>query len=73
MLGLSDQSQASGGRSTVYTVPVGGGTPKRITHAVAVIPAQLVAGRQGPDLHRRAEQRVRHLPIPADGSGPEVN
>jgi len=31
MLGLSDQSQASGGRSTIYTVPVGGGTPRRIT------------------------------------------
>jgi TolB protein len=31
MLGLSDQSQASEGRSTVYTVPVRGGTPKRIT------------------------------------------
>jgi TolB protein len=33
MLGISDQSQASGGRSTVYTVPVGGGTPRRITTA----------------------------------------
>ena len=31
MLGISDQSQAAGGRSTVYTVPVGGGAPKRIT------------------------------------------
>ena len=30
-LGLSDQSQASGGRSTIYTVPVAGGTPRRIT------------------------------------------
>jgi len=31
MLGISDQSQPSGGRSTVYTVPAGGGTPKKIT------------------------------------------
>ena len=31
MLGISDQSQMSGGRSTIYTVPAGGGTPKRIT------------------------------------------
>jgi TolB protein len=31
MLGISDQSEASGGSSTVYTVPAGGGTPTRIT------------------------------------------
>ena len=31
-------------------------------HAVAVLSPQLVAGRQVPDLHRRAQQRVRHLP-----------
>ena len=31
MLGISDQSQLSDGRSTIYTVPAGGGTPKRIT------------------------------------------
>jgi len=30
MLGISDQSQASA-QSTIYTLPVGGGTPKRIT------------------------------------------
>lgn len=30
MLGISDQS-APGGQSTIYTLPVGGGTPKRIT------------------------------------------
>ena len=33
-------------------------------HAVAVLPPRLVARRQGSDLHRRAEQRVRHLPHP---------
>ena len=64
MLGISDQSQASGGRSTVYTVPVTGGTPKRITHAVAVLPSQLVARRQVSDLHRRPQRRVRHLSHP---------
>jgi hypothetical protein len=31
MLGLSDQSPSHGGQSAVFTVPVGGGTPKRIT------------------------------------------
>ena len=31
MLGISDQSEASGGQSTVYVVPARGGTPKRIT------------------------------------------
>jgi WD40 repeat protein len=30
MLGISDQS-TNGGRSTIFTVPAGGGTPKRIT------------------------------------------
>jgi len=31
MLGISDQSATNGGQSTVCTVPVGGGVPKRIT------------------------------------------
>jgi TolB protein len=31
MLGISDQSAGHGGQSTVFTVPVQGGTPKRIT------------------------------------------
>ncbi len=31
MLGLSDQSEEHGGQSCVFTVPVQGGTPKRIT------------------------------------------
>jgi Tol biopolymer transport system component len=42
MLGLSDQSQASGGRSTIYTVPVAGGTPRRIT---TQSPSTCTAGR----------------------------
>lgn len=31
MLGISDQSQSHGGTSRIFTVPVGGGTPKQIT------------------------------------------
>jgi Tol biopolymer transport system component/regulation of enolase protein 1 (concanavalin A-like superfamily) len=31
MLGISDQSADHGGQSAVFTVPVGGGTPKQIT------------------------------------------
>jgi WD40 repeat protein len=31
MLGISDQSASHGGASRVFTVPVGGGTPKQIT------------------------------------------
>ena len=42
-------------------------------HAVAVLSPQLVAGRQGSDLHRRAQQRVRHLPHPGRRQRPEVN
>jgi Tol biopolymer transport system component len=73
MLGISDQSQASGGRSTIYTVPVTGGTPKRITtlspsylHSWSPDGKSLIftGGRNNEyDIYR----------IPADGSGPEVN
>jgi hypothetical protein len=72
MLGISDQSQASGGRSTVYTVPIGGGTPKRITtlspsylHSWSPDGKALIftGGRNNEfDIYR----------MPADGSGPEV-
>ena len=73
MLAISDQSEASGGRSTIYTVPVGGGTPRRITtlspsymHGWSPDGKYLVftGGRNNEfDIYR----------IPADGSGPEVN
>jgi hypothetical protein len=72
MLGISDQSIAGTG-STIYTVAVGGGTPKRIT---TLAPSYLhswspdgkfliyTGGRGGEfDVYR----------TPADGSGPEVN
>ena len=73
MLGISDQSQASGGRSTVYTVPAGGGTPKRIT---TLSPSYLHSwSPDGRDLiftgGRNNEYDIYR--IPADGSGPEVN
>jgi hypothetical protein len=73
MLAISDQSQASGGRSTIYTVPAGGGVPKRVT---ALSPSYMhswspdgkylifTGGRNNEfDIYR----------IPADGGGPEVN
>lgn len=72
MLGISDQSIAGTG-STIYTVAVGGGTPRRIT---PLAPSYLhswspdgkfliyTGGRGGEfDIYR----------IPADASGPEVN
>ena len=72
MLGISDQSPFAGGQSTVFTVPVGGGTPKRITtaspsylHSWSPDGKQLIftGGRNGEfDIYS----------IPADGSGPEV-
>jgi regulation of enolase protein 1 (concanavalin A-like superfamily) len=73
MLGISDQSQASGGRSTIYTVPVGGGVPKRIT---TLSPSYLHSwSPDGKDLiftgGRDNEYDIYR--IPADGSGPEVN
>jgi len=70
MLGISDQSE--GGGSTIYTLPLGGGTPKRITklspsylHGWSPDGRFLVytGGRDGRfDIYR----------IPSDGSGPEV-
>ena len=72
MLGISDQSQASDGRSTIYTVPAGGGTPTRITtrspsylHGWSPDGKHLVftGGRDDEfDIYR----------IAADGSGAEV-
>jgi hypothetical protein len=72
MLGISDQS-TEGGRSTIFTLPAGGGTPKRIT---PLTPSYLhgwspdgkflvyTGGRDGEfDVYR----------IPSDGSGEEVN
>ena len=55
-----EHARATG--STIYTVPVGGGTPKRITQLAPSYlhgwsPDGEVAG-----LHRRARRRVRHLP-----------
>jgi Tol biopolymer transport system component len=70
MLGISDQS-IQGTGSTIYTVPIGGGTPKRITqaapsylHGWSPDGKQLIftGGRSGEfDIYS----------IPADGSGPE--
>ncbi|MCU0788805.1 MAG: biopolymer transporter TolR [Verrucomicrobia bacterium] len=70
MLGISDQS-AGAGESTIYTLPVGGGTPKRITpltpsylHGWSPDGRWLVyTGGRGNkyDIYR----------IPSDGSGPE--
>jgi TolB protein len=72
MLGISDQSLPGVG-STVYTVPVTGGTPKRITtlapsylHGWSPDAKWLVytGGRSGEfEIYR----------IPSDGSGPEEN
>jgi Tol biopolymer transport system component len=71
VLGISDQSQGDG-RSTIYTLPAGGGTPRRVTK---LAPSYLhgwspdgkflvyTGGRDDEyDIYR----------IPADGSGPEV-
>jgi TolB protein len=73
MLGISDQGQASGGRSTVYTVPVGGGAPRRVT---TLSPSYMHSwSPDGKDLiftgGRNNEFDIYR--IPADGSGPEVN
>ena len=72
-LAISDQGQASGGRSTVYTVPAGGGAPRRIT---TLSPSYAHTwSPDGKDLlftgGRNNEFDIYR--IPADGSGPEAN
>lgn len=71
MLGLSDQS-APGGQSTIYTVPVGGGVPKRIT---PLTPSYLHGW--SPDAQWLVYTGGRSnkydiYKIPSDGSGPEI-
>ena len=46
---ISDSSQD--GRSAIYTLPIDGGTPRRITAKTPVLLARLVPGRSDPDLH----------------------
>jgi len=72
VLGISDQS-VNEGRSTIFTVPVGGGRPKRIT---PLSPSYLHGW--SPDGKflvytggRNDEYDV--YKIPSDGSGPEIN
>ncbi len=72
MLGISDQSLQGVG-STIYTVPVTGGTPKRIT---TLAPSYLHGW--SPDAKwlvytggRNSEFEIYR--IPSDGSGPEEN
>jgi TolB protein len=69
MLGISDQSS---GQSAVYTVPVGGGTPKRIT---PLTPSYLHGwSPDGKSLVYTGGRNKEYdiYSIPADGSGPEV-
>jgi len=72
MLGLSDQSPDHGGQSCIFTVPVQGGTARRITPLTPSYLHGWSAGRQVARLHRQSHQQIRHLPNPADGSGAEV-
>ena len=71
MLAISDQSQGSG-QSTIYTLPVGGGTPKRIT---PLTPSYLHGW--SPDAKWLTYTGGRSnkydiYKIPSDGSGPEI-
>ncbi len=71
MIGISDQSTEAG-QSTIFTLPVGGGTPRRITpltpsylHGWSPDAKFLVytGGREGEfDIYK----------VPSDGSGPEI-
>jgi hypothetical protein len=71
MLAISDQS-APGGQSTVYTVPVTGGTPKRITPQT---PSYLHGWSPDAKTLVYTGGRDNEYDIytsPSDGSGPEV-
>jgi Tol biopolymer transport system component len=72
MLGLSDQSPDHGGQSCIFTVPVQGGTARRIT---PLTPSYLHGW--SPDGKRLVftggrTNKFDIYQIPADGSGPEV-
>jgi hypothetical protein len=72
MLGISDQSIPGTG-STIYTVPVGGGTPKRITE---LAPSYLHGWSPDGKYLVYTGGRDREFDIyriPSDGSGTEVN
>jgi Tol biopolymer transport system component len=70
-LGISDQS-APGGQSAIYTLPTGGGTPKRIT---PLTPSYLHGwSPDGKWLVYTGGRSNKYdiYKIPSDGSGPEV-
>ena len=70
-LGISDQSQGDG-RSTIYTLPAGGGTPKRITpQSPSYLHGWSPDGRFLVYTGGRNDEFDIYK-IPADGSGPEV-
>lgn len=69
-LAISDQSQ--GGESAVYTVPIGGGTPKRITPKTpSYLHGWSPDGRTLVFVGGRDDEYDVYA-IPSDGSGPEV-
>ena len=71
MLGISDQSQMSGGRSTIYTVPASGGTPKRITtRSPSYLHGWSPDGKHLVFTGGRDDEFDIYV-IPADGSGVE--
>jgi Tol biopolymer transport system component len=70
-LGISDQSQGNG-QSTIYTLPVGGGTPKRIT---PLTPSYLHGWSPDAKWLVYTGGRTNKYDIyktPSDGSGPEI-
>jgi TolB protein len=79
-LAISDQSQGDG-QSTIYTMPVGGGVPKRITpntpsymHGWTPDGRWLVyTGGRKPSKNKDAADEYDIYRIAADGSGAEIN
>jgi len=70
-LGISDQSQGDG-RSTIYVLPAGGGTPRRITpQAPSYLHGWSPDGKYLVYTGGRNDEYDIYK-IPADGSGPEI-
>ena len=59
-LAISD-SRSPTTSPAIYIVPIGGGTPRRVTQNSPVLLARLVAGRQDAGVYRAAQRRLRHL------------
>ena len=71
-LGISDQSAGHGGASRIFTLPVGGGTPKQITSNTPSYLHGWSPDAQWLVFTGGRSNKYDIYKIPSDGSGPEI-